>query len=302
MKRYYRQVIPTGLLILLALSVTAQAYQLSSHKDRLFKYPQILDSKLNGDFLHVDYNKQRDLRDRDKVDEREVFGEYVSHYPRRSQKDLAFEQDGRAFRYIRAGKVNRNVRAIVIFIHGRNGNRHLGANDVSFGGNFNRIKNLMARNKGLYISTDISDFKEQGKNDVKALIAAYRQEMPKASIFVACGSMGGAICWRLARDPQVSGLLGGLIFLGSPTDAGFLNSPVVKNKSRHIPVYFGYGSLDRVYDWKKQFLFFDRIRKKAPGYPAKFVLFETGTHGTPIRMTDWRETINWMLTHKAGLN
>jgi hypothetical protein len=25
------------------------------------------------------------------------------------------------------------------------------------------------------------------------------------------------------------------------------------------------------------------------------VRFETGTHGTPIRMTDWRETLNWML-------
>ena len=33
-----------------------------------------------------------------------------------------------------------------------------------------------------------------------------------------------------------------------------------------------------------------------PGYPARFVRFETGTHGTPIRMTDWRETLNWMLS------
>ena len=32
------------------------------------------------------------------------------------------------------------------------------------------------------------------------------------------------------------------------------------------------------------------------GYPARFVRFETGTHGTPIRMTDWRETLNWMLS------
>jgi len=28
----------------------------------------------------------------------------------------------------------------------------------------------------------------------------------------------------------------------------------------------------------------------------RFVRFETGTHGTPIRMTDWRETLNWMLS------
>ena len=31
-------------------------------------------------------------------------------------------------------------------------------------------------------------------------------------------------------------------------------------------------------------------------YPARFVRFETGTHGTPIRMIDWRDTLNWMLS------
>jgi len=25
------------------------------------------------------------------------------------------------------------------------------------------------------------------------------------------------------------------------------------------------------------------------------VLFQTGGHGTPVRMTDWRETLNWIL-------
>jgi hypothetical protein len=24
--------------------------------------------------------------------------------------------------------------------------------------------------------------------------------------------------------------------------------------------------------------------------------FETGTHGTPIRMVDWRQALNWMLS------
>jgi hypothetical protein len=26
-----------------------------------------------------------------------------------------------------------------------------------------------------------------------------------------------------------------------------------------------------------------------------FALFDTGVHGTPIRMTDWRLVLNWML-------
>ena len=28
---------------------------------------------------------------------------------------------------------------------------------------------------------------------------------------------------------------------------------------------------------------------------AELVLFQTGGHGTPVRMTDWRETLNWLL-------
>jgi hypothetical protein len=24
-------------------------------------------------------------------------------------------------------------------------------------------------------------------------------------------------------------------------------------------------------------------------------LFETGSHGTPVRMTDWRDALNWIL-------
>jgi hypothetical protein len=29
------------------------------------------------------------------------------------------------------------------------------------------------------------------------------------------------------------------------------------------------------------------------------VLFQTGGHGTPVRMTDWRETLNWLFAQKG---
>jgi hypothetical protein len=38
------------------------------------------------------------------------------------------------------------------------------------------------------------------------------------------------------------------------------------------------------------------IRRRSPGYPTKFMRFETGTHGTPIRMVDWRKALDWMLS------
>ena len=42
-------------------------------------------------------------------------------------------------------------------------------------------------------------------------------------------------------------------------------------------------------------LVFKKIKQLDPSYPAKFALFDTGSHGTPIRMTDWRLILNWML-------
>jgi hypothetical protein len=57
----------------------------------------------------------------------------------------------------------------------------------------------------------------------------------------------------------------------------------------------GQGTLDRVYNWESQANFFKQIKTRAPNYPIRFTLFDTGTHGTPIRMTDWRLVLNWML-------
>ena len=71
------------------------------------------------------------------------------------------------------------------------------------------------------------------------------------------------------------------------------HSPAFKAK---VPVFFGQGSRDPVFPVEKQEAFFRSILKRDPRYPAMFVRFESGSHGTPIRMSDWRETINWMLS------
>jgi hypothetical protein len=50
-----------------------------------------------------------------------------------------------------------------------------------------------------------------------------------------------------------------------------------------------------VLNWKTQEAFFKKFKQLDPNYPVKFALFNTGSHGTPIRMTDWRLVLNWML-------
>ena len=69
--------------------------------------------------------------------------------------------------------------------------------------------------------------------------------------------------------------------------------------ARRVPVYFGHGSRDTVFAIADQEAFFRGLRA-LNGYPSQFVRFETGTHGTPIRMVDWRETLNWMLANPPG--
>jgi dienelactone hydrolase len=277
-------------MLLLATQASAQA--LKPFKDELFAYPGIISSEAGGAYLVVDYSEARDIDKRDQVPERRVRGKYVSTGVRKVQKDLALKTDAGTIRHFAVGRTE-GARIITIYLHGRGGNRKQGVDDFTFGGNFNRIKNLMAANRGLYLSPDFSDFSDSGSSEIAALIDHYAEKSPGAKIFVACGSMGGMLCWQLASKDAVAARLSGLLLLGSLPDESFLSSAAFKRK---VPVFFGQGSHDTVFPVEKQEAFYRSIIAKSPGYPARFVRFETGTHGTPIRMTDWRETLNWMLS------
>ncbi|GGB49591.1 phospholipase [Roseibium aquae] len=279
--------------LLLGASGPVAGQTLAPFKDRLFSYKRILETSRNGDFLVVEYSKQRDLHGRDKVPEREVFGNYVSYQPRRSRQGYDLQANGRTVNFMGVGKVRGGASASVIYVHGQGGNRFQGVNDVTFGGNFNRIQNLMVRNGGAYLSAEFSDFGARGTADVAALVQHQKMVSPNAKVVVACGSMGGIICWNLLKTPRYAAQIDGLILLGSPADPAVLNPSVLQ---RRIPIHMSYGSDDAVYDWRQKAGFFDQIRSIAPGYPIRFTLFDTGSHGTPIRMTDWRSVLNWMFS------
>ena len=57
---------------------SAFALELKPFADKLFAYPGILESRDNGDFIKVDYQKSRDIYQRDEVPERKVKWQYVS--------------------------------------------------------------------------------------------------------------------------------------------------------------------------------------------------------------------------------
>jgi dienelactone hydrolase len=279
---------------LLLSDAAAHAAGLSPFKDELFAYPATLSTGDDGAYLVVDYREARDINGRDAVPERRVSAKYVDTAVRKVQKDLVLRSDLGDITHFAVGKTE-GASLITVYLHGQGGSRKQGVDDFTFGGNFNRLKNLMADNGGLYLSPDFTDFGEKGTAEVAALIAHYAETSPSAGIVIACGSMGGHLCWNLAANKSVSARLSGLVLLGSLWDEGFFKSAAFK---RRVPVFFGQGSRDTVFPVDQQEAFFRSIRAKAARYPTRFVRFETGTHGTPIRMVDWRDTINWALAVK----
>lgn len=268
----------------------AAAELLKPFKDELFAYPAQIATEDGGRHRTVDYREQRDINQRDEVPERRVHAHYVDLAPRSVQKDLIARTDVARIAHVTVGAVE-NARFIVVYLHGQGGSRLQGMADRTFGGNFNRIKNLAHRNGGLYLTTDFSDFGMNGARQVASIIMHYAARSPQAKIYVGCGSMGGALCWRLADDAAVAPRLGGLLLLGSHWDETFFSSRAFR---ANVPVFFGHGGGDRVFAVAAQEAFFRSILRRAPNYPTRFVRFQTGSHGTPIRMTDWRETLNWM--------
>lgn len=281
-----------GFSTLLSLSAHAQTQSLKPFKDELFAYPATLSSADDGTYTVLDYREMRDINQRDEVPEKRVHAQYTDTGVRRVQQDLMLRTDAGDVRHIAVGKTE-GASIIVLYLHGQGGNRKQGVDDFTFGGNFNRLKNLMAGNGGLYLSPDFSDFGDKGAAQVAALIDHYAGASPGARIFVACGSMGGQLCWKLAARKDTGARISGLLLLGSLWDESFFTSPAFK---RRVPVFFGQGSHDVVFPVANQEAFFRSIRSKSKAYPTRFVRFETGTHGTPIRMTDWRGTLNWMLS------
>lgn len=280
------------IVVLLPGIADAESILIRPYKDKLFSYPAILATADRGDYLKVDYQKARDIHKRDKVPERRVNGKYVSMRPKRKQRALTIKAPDMAVEVYETGATKR-ARFAVIFVHGRGGDRRLGVKDWTFGGNFNRLKNLAVRNGGVYYSPTIPSFDKRGLEHLQTLVTYIRRTSPSAPIVLACGSMGSILCWAGANDPGISSRLAGIAILGGTGDSNFTNSAAYH---AGVPVMLAHGSGDSVYDWRSQYNLYRTIRSSSDeAYPVRFVLFETGSHGTPIRMIDWRDTLNWML-------
>lgn len=267
--------------------VAAEA--LKPFKDDLFSNQIVLDRRDDGAFEIIDYQKARDLQARDQIPQRRVKSAYVALSVKRQQTDETLSLGGGNLDVTRVGPATGGA-FTVIFVHGRGGDRRLGANDYMFGGNFNRLKNLAIQNGGTYYSPSVRTFDSAGVADIAALIRYASAQSQGRPVILSCASMGSFVCWGIARDAGAVAKLKGMAILSGATDPDFRGSAAFKAK---LPIWFTHGSNDPVYAATGQQAFFEGLYKS--GYPARFTLFETGNHGTPVRMTDWRRVLNWIL-------
>ncbi|OOG75741.1 phospholipase [Sinorhizobium sp. A49] len=266
----------------------AAAQVLKPYKDDLFSYGTVLEQSDNGDYRVVDYQELRDINGRDEIPERRVKRDFVSLGVKGEQANETLDVGGRRLDVTRVGP-DRGAGFSVIFIHGRGGDRRLGANDFSFGGNFNRLKNLAVANGGVYYAPSVRSFDAAGAADIAGLVKLAAERSGGRPVVLACASMGSFICWGVARDAGAVAALGGMMIMGGVADPDFTKSAAYKAR---LPMFFSHGSRDNVYSAESQKALYSTL--KGQGFPARFVLFETGSHGTPIRMTDWRDALNWI--------
>ncbi len=266
---------------------------LAPFNERAFAYRTPLEVGDGGRFLRIPYDELIDVNKRDEIPVRKVKSWYVRKLPAGTEVDKQYQSGGRTLDYRALGALDGGSKLTVIYVHGRGGSREWGFYDDRFGGNFNRLKNMILKAGGAYLSPDFTDFEAAGLADIKALIARYRP-LTSGKLVVACGSLGNAICWELAQDPASAGRIDGLVVLAGFPDSRFFSSATARTSSRNIPLVISHGTWDPDYDFQATLDFFRRLRKEQPGYPARYLLFETGKHGAPVRMIDWRDTLNWI--------
>lgn len=292
-----------ALAVALALPAAALAkapapYQLAPWKDDLFAYPRILDRAYDGDYLEVEYNRPRDLYARDVERGTKVNPKYVSLDTQKVEGTFTLDTPAGKMTYIGVGATGGGAKAITIFVHGFGASMKAGADDWIHGGNFNRLKNLMMRNGGVYLSAGFSDFKATGTAQVKALVLDQVAKSPGAPVFLLCGSAGGGICWRLLYDKEINPHLGGIAFLDADMVDGYVKVAAALPPAGRVPIHISGSREDTILGWRSQLAFFKKMKAAAPDYPIQFVLFSAGTHGLSLRMTDWRVTLNWMLSER----
>jgi pimeloyl-ACP methyl ester carboxylesterase len=290
------------LVLLLALLVVpwAQAkdkrakteeIRLEEFRGDLFSNAQrkVLESKDQGAALIYDWNYQESVLDRDEVEGTVAKAERVDTAVASSRKDHVLHFGPYSLDTYQVGEVE-GSRFAVIFIHGAQGTKAIGANDVSFGGNFNHVQSLALHNRGVYFSPTVS-LDVNGALAVAAMITEIKKTAPRSKIVLACGSAGAFVCWQIGRMNEGAKLSGLVLLGGASFDPNFKTSPAGQSR---VPVLFSHGTKDPLVPGAYVTNNYAVVREVARNYPVRLEMYNGGKHGTPLRLIDWKEVLEWM--------
>jgi len=187
------------------------------------------------------------------------------------------------------GKGNNVPKCAVIWCHGAVESthpHHLGARDTNFGGNNNRLANLAIQQNCTYYSPNFRG--AEGYYAIQNLVD-YLREKGVEEVFVSASSAGASALNILASNSNNNDILGGLFYTGTYITPEYVSrTPAFK---AGVPIVFSQGANDKYQEVRDSYF---KVKEK---YPRKHNLwmqvFRNGGHGTPIRMIDWRHTLNW---------
>ncbi|MGZ3775750.1 MAG: hypothetical protein ACXVCY_18115 [Pseudobdellovibrionaceae bacterium] len=308
-------------LITLPLYVSAlETYISPTSRDRLFaaEKPIVCDIPIKGKScknicvkMKIPYDEEKDVNGRDINPKQGLPGE--ARAERLDNRPLVHKRIKIPYRKIGSSETldvgtnevgdssPKDCKFATMWIHGAAFDKgDQGMNEKIFGGAFNRMQHLAADNGGMYYSPDIDDFSDA---DGLAAVVKYvrNKSCPNGKIIIACGSAGTRTCWKLAENSEVASKLGGLVFIASIAgpDVEITKSEIVKAR---VPIIIATGENDGcpkdhkncgAYKvWENLVL---KLHESDHTYPVRSVVFKDGGHMTPLRMLDWRQTLNCML-------
>jgi len=269
--------------------------ELKPYKDYLFRYiGWTIKSEYNGDIKYIDYDMKRDIEDRDEIDVDKVFDKYVNILPKSYSTTKSYQSKYWTEYYWEVknpNDKNTDIKLITIYFHWMWWNYHQWFKDYTFWWNFNRIKNLMVNNHGVYISAWFTDFYTMGTEDMRVLLRKLKKEYPNAKIILSWASSGWTLLWNIMKDPELEKEIYGIILLGSVID---LKTDIYRY---NIPIYIAHWTRDPLIWYRTKYQFYDYLKKYNPNYPIKIEFFVWWIHWTPIRMADWKKYINYIINY-----
>lgn len=182
----------------------------------------------------------------------------------------------------------------VVWCHGAvesDNPQHLGARDSNFGANNNRLMNLANQQGCTYYSPSFRG--SNGYYAIQSLIDYLRANGVK-EIFITASSAGASALNVAANNPANTDILGGLFYTGTYSHPESVERSAAFKAG--VPIVFSQGANDEYATARDGYF---NVLERNPNANMWLQVFQDGAHGTPIRMIDWRQTLNWARVQNA---